>query len=177
MNKVGKGKCGRHHARRLVAAFAVVAAIVFAPAAIDVALHAVDPQSADARVTNAGGLDAQAIIGGGDAMAVLANLEEAVVADGLEAVPIAFLDEAGLLPGARDVRVSVDGTVVGYLLDLDADEALALLLSQMEAHGWAGVSLGGVDGYTFLKDSGCYTWVLATCTQVGDATSVVMRTG
>ena len=175
MSNVREDNLERSHAKRLIAAVVVVAVIVFSPIAIDSAFNTAEAEESDAMSANAEGLDAQALIGGKDASTVLEELEDAAKADGFKAVPPVFFDEIGFLPDARDVRVSADGAIVGYVVDDGVEEALANLLLHMEARGWAGVSLGGVDGYTFLKDSGQCTWVLATCTQVGDVTSVVMR--
>ena len=161
--------------RRLAVAVVIAAAIVFAPLVADRILKEAGLVSPDAQVSSVGGLDAWAILEGEDAEEVLARLEKAAEPDGLEAVPSAFLDEVGILPEARDVRASGDGAVVGYVVDADVGDVLACVLEHMQARGWTGVSLGGVDGYTFLKGSGRYTWALATCTQVGNATSVVMR--
>lgn len=177
MSNVREDDLKRHHARRLAAATVLVVVIVFSPIAIDSAFRTAKAEEGGAVSAGASGLDVQALIEGRDALAVLEELEDAARADGLEAVSPAFLDEIGFLPNARDIRVSAGGAIVGYVVDVDVEEALASLLLRMRFRGWAGVSLGGVEGYTFLKGSGQYTWVLATCTQVGDATSVVMRTG
>ncbi len=100
------------------------------------------------------------------------------MADGnaeLGAVPDWFDREIGLLPGARDVRVS--GAVVGYVVEGESGDALDALCAHMEERGWTCVLLGGVEGATFVKRTGACAWVLGTCTQTGSATSVVLRMG
>ena len=90
-------------------------------------------------------------------------------------VPMRFAEEAGLPSGARDVRVSDDGTVVGFAVDSEPDEAIASINEIMETKGWTAIDLGGIDGETYVKNEGPYAQVVMTATQVGGSTSVVMR--
>lgn len=100
---------------------------------------------------------------------------EALVEGGAADLPEAFCAEVGFLPNANDVRCHGGGAVVGYSVEGGEDETLEKLVEHMRCRGWTSVPLGEVCGATFLKDEGRYTWVLATCTQVGSATCVVMR--
>ena len=124
--------------------------------------------------STAGGIDAQSLVQAPDPFAALDRVDEFVAAGNAD-VPEEFSREIGFLPGASDIRVDATGSVVGYAVAGDAGEALDGLVAHMEARGWTAVSLGGVDGATFVKEGGSCTWALATCTQVDDATSVVVR--
>ncbi len=154
--------------RRAVAALAIVAALVFAVPAIDAVSNAAD-KGANAPDEHAG-LDA-GMMADGSAQEALSRFEKA--AEPSSAVPDWFQAEVGALPGARDVRVA--GNVTGYVVDEEESCALEALLAHMAARGWTAVPLGGVSGATFLKESGSCTWALATCTQVGNATCIVIR--
>ena len=89
--------------------------------------------------------------------------------------PEAFSREIGFLRSAKDIRFDESRMVVGYAVEGGAQEVLSDLTAHMESRGWTTVTLGGVDGATFVKPSGAYTWALATCTQIGESTSIVMR--
>ena len=177
---------------RRVRAVAIVVALVLAVPAADAALRAVVPAEDGARASPATGLDANALAGVGGPEAFLDRLEALATVDvtgsggtgqgsagpsDVEApeVPAAFASEIGFLDGARDVRVSDGGAVVGYVMEGDAREVLEQLNRHMEAAGWAGVALGDRWGATYVKNEGACTWALASCTQVGAATSVVVR--
>ena len=118
-------------------------------------------------------LDARALIGG-DPSATLARIEDVATAEDAQ-LPAAFVREIGLLPDARDLRVIEAGPIVGYTVDEDATVVLDQLVEHMESMGWTAVSLGDIDGATFIKSAGNCTWALVTCTQVGFATAVVVR--
>lgn len=158
--------------RRLLAAAAIVVCIVLAVPAADAFLHRSGVVDAGAPIV----LDAEAIIAGKDVDEVVSRLEQAAnqVAEA-SGLPGWFQEEVGLLPDARDVRLSNDATVIGYVVDADCQEVLDDLCAHMASRGWTNVPLGQLDGATFVKDSGRCTWVLATCTQVQSSTSVVMR--
>ena len=155
--------------RRLVLAIAIVAAIVFCPAAIGLVLpeqmtgESARPHSAFSFAQDAGTPDA-----------ALDEIEARL--DGVAStVPVQFAEEAGLPSDARDVRVSDDGTVVGFAVDSEPDEAIASINEIMETKGWTAIDLGGIDGETYVKNEGPYAQVVMTATQVGGSTSVVMR--
>ena len=165
------------HNARLVAAAAIVAAIVFA-APVANALGFPDAGEAglaggSARTRMA--LRADEVISASSADEAIERLER-VASQGEAEAPEWFLAEVGLLPDARDVRVDDSGQVVGYVVDCRVDETLDSLNTLMESRGWTAVPLGQVDGFTFIRQSGSCTWALVTCTQVGAATSVVIRT-
>lgn len=121
-----------------------------------------------------GALDSSSLVRGDDPFATLDRIEE-LASSGDAQPPGSFAAEVGFLPGARDVRVDETGSVVGYVVDGEAAGTAVALTRHMEARGWSAVSLGDVEGATFVKPDGACTWVLATCTQAGRYTSVVMR--
>lgn len=159
------------HLRPIKAAAIVLAIVLVAPGASVVGSFV---KSAIVQDDGPMGIDSAYIVSAPDAYAAVGRIEELVASDGYE-LPEAFADEVGCLPGARDVRVSGEGTVVGYVVDDDARSVCDRLTAQMEAAGWSAVPLAGEVGATYVKEDGRYTWVLATCTQAGEATSVVMR--
>ncbi len=177
---------------RRVRAVAIVVALVLAAPAIDAVLRVALPAEDGARASPVAGLDANALAGAGGPEAFLGRLEALAAVGSVEPdgagssavgqsaantpeVPSAFISEIGFLDGARDVRVSDGGAVVGYVMEGDAQEVLEQLNRHMEAAGWAGVALGDRWGATYVKNEGACTWALASCTQVGAATSVVVR--
>lgn len=175
MKKV-KRKCGQEtlpadNLRPLKAATIVLAILLAVPGADAVARFASGAQVANA---SSPGIDAGYLTGAGDAQASLDRIEELAEAGSAD-VPQAFAEEVGFLPDARDIRANGDGSVVGYTVPHGSADTLDLLAEQMETAGWTTVSLGEVEGATFVKESGACRWALATCTQVGSSTSVVVR--
>lgn len=164
---------GQVDARRSLIAVAIVAGIVAAPVAVDAVVEGVfAPVEASARGSD--GIDADVLTACSDPMKALDQIDE-LVADCGDELPEAFSDEIGLPKGARDVRVSECGSVVGCLLEKEEEEALEIVARALSVQGWTEVPLGQVTGATFVKNGGSCTWVLVTCTQAGDETSVVYR--
>ncbi|MBQ9043539.1 MAG: hypothetical protein IJ111_12095 [Eggerthellaceae bacterium] len=159
--------------KRCALAIAIVAAVVSIAPISKAALGAVSAKP------DAGSsfepLRAQEVLAVGDPEAVLANIGRIAEEDAmaLESAPDGFMEEIGLIAGARDLRMS--GSVVGFAVDDSGADVLEMLCAHMEQRGWTGVPFGGAEGATFLKEGGRYSWALAVCTQVGDATSVVIQ--
>ena len=109
-----------------------------------------------------------------DPFAMLDQIEESL-AEGLLQPSGSFAEEAGFPPGAQEQRANADGAVVSCVLSVDEGAALDAVVETLGAKGWTGVPLQGVAGATFVKQSGRLRWMLVTCTQVGEATSVVYR--
>ena len=157
---------------RLLKALAIVLVVFLAVPGVDAVIRGTPSrQSADAAGL---GIDSRFLTEAGDAESSLGRIEELASA-GAADVPDAFAEEVGFLPGARDVRVSGDGSVVGYVVSQSCSDALDLIAEQMETGGWTAVSLGRVEGATFIKPEGVHRWALITCTQVDASTSVVVR--
>lgn len=118
------------------------------------------------------GLDASSIEWG-DPYAALDQLEECASVEAQP--PDAFMREAGFPSGAREQHADTSGMVVGCTLDSPEDVSFAAVCDVLAAKGWACVPLQGMSGATFVKRGGGLRWMLVTCTQVGEATSVVYR--
>lgn len=169
----------KHEAQRIafpwersVRALAIVLAIVLmVPGVEAIARFA---HSANAQTVSTSELSASSLIDSFDAEASLERIEQAASIEG-RALPPSFGEEIGMLPGARDIRMNEDGSVIGYVVDREGDETLSQLRKHMEQKGWTAVDLDEACGATFVKAEGSITWALATCTQVGSATSVVIR--
>lgn len=158
--------------RRLGVASCLVAALVLLVPVYDLALGGAERPADGASAA----LDLSSVLQAPDAESALARLEDAAEV-GLSVhakLPEALQREVGVPDGARDVRVA-DGGVFGYVVDVPPAQAMDQLTSHLALRGWSGVPLGGLDGATFVKEGGTCTWALATCTQVGDVTSVVVR--
>ena len=155
--------------RRLVLAIAIVAVIVFSPAAIGLVLpEQTMEEGVEARSAFSFGRDAST-------PDVALDEIEARLDGAVSIVPAQFAEEAGLPPDVRDVRVSDDGMVIGFAIDGETDEAVASVDEFMETKGWTAIDLGGIDGKTYVKNEGPYSQVVMTATQVGGSTSIVMR--
>lgn len=100
---------------------------------------------------------------------------ERLLSMGDVAPPDAFVREIGVLAGSRDIRS--DRGVVGYVVDGRANDALDALRAEMEQKDWVCTPMDGVVGASFSKKGGELSWAMVTCSQVGEATSVVVRYG
>ncbi|MBQ9000582.1 MAG: hypothetical protein IJ087_01860 [Eggerthellaceae bacterium] len=157
---------------RALKAVAVVMALLLMVPGIDAIARVTGGSAAYGAAS--GGIDSRALVQMDDPFAALDRVEGVADAEGAE-VPEAFDREVGLLPGAQGLRVDATGDVVGYEVPGSAADASNRLAECMKERGWRAVSLGGLDGATFVKTSGELAWALATCTQVDDSTSVVVR--
>ena len=160
---------------RLVLAIAIAVAIVFAPAVIDKLFNL--SSSAETASEETIGLADEALVSNQEGRTpdeVLDRAEE-LLGETLLPMPPWFSEQVGLPSGAREVRVSADGAVVGFILDGSPDSAVDDVDNRMRAHGWTSADLGGIDGKTYIKTSGKSEWIVMTATQVGSSTSVVMR--
>ncbi len=154
---------------RLVKAFCIVALLIAAVPLIGLAFP--DDSAREVPSVDSAGIKARNVIDVQSVDDLLANIES--LSNQEESLPSWFENEIGLLPYARNVRVS--GSVVGYVVDEECSAALILLQQSLSEKGWKAVSLGEVEGATFIKSSGVCTWALVTCTQIDNATSVVVR--
>lgn len=157
---------------RMLRAIALVIVMLVAIPVVDAVSRVVSAADDD---YGGEGLSIGLLTGADDAYAALDQIEESVGSAGSSTVSPEFADEIGLLPDARDVRSSDEGLVVGYVVPGRSGEAIAKITENMESGGWTSVPLGQVDGATFLKSGGSFTWAIVTCTEVGSSTSVVVR--
>ena len=96
-------------------------------------------------------------------------------ATGLEAVPSWFARELFSLDGARSIRVSAAGDVVGFVVSSDEETSMARFREVLCQGGWT-ESETGIEGCSvFVKREGECRWAMVSCVPVGDATSVVVR--
>lgn len=156
---------------RQLRAVLIVAALVLAVPIVDLVVVRADAAEPGLQEASPVGIDAGSLASLGDPGVALDYLEGLASAD--DAVPLWLEQDVGLPASARDVRVS--GSVASYMLECDSAQAFAIVREHMVSHGWSCVLLGGADGATFVKDGGACTWALVTCTQVDEATCVVIR--
>ena len=166
--------------RRLIGAFAIVVCAVLVAPAMSLAIEKGASAKAAVRTAADNNADQDAMPGLSDdwkkdPLAALDRIEADVAAAGQP--PDAFLAEAGFPAGAYEVRANAYGNVVGCVVDADEDTSFDAVCEVLEAKGWRGVSLSGVTGATFVKQSGSLRWMLVTCTQAGEATCIVYRLG
>ena len=90
-------------------------------------------------------------------------------------MPEGFEEEVLSMEGKSAVRVGAEGSVVGFSVSQDASAAFSDLSAELVAHGWQPVGSGRGDCGTFLKSEGRFTWLFASCIQVGSGTSVVIQ--
>lgn len=161
---------------RLVRASVLVGVCAFAFPAMSMAIGqgaAVASDAADDALPAGVGLDARSTEWGRDPYAALDRLEALVAEE--DHLPGVFLQEGGFPADAYELRSDASGMVVGCSLDAPRNEALAAVCDVLAAKGWACVPLQGTGGAAFMKQEGQLRWMLVTCIQVGDSTSVVYR--
>lgn len=169
--KVDRGVQGS----RMRTAFLLVAALVGAVPVVDMALGAAGGQKADDACQASVKLAAAPLAHAQDPEAALDEIERQLQEAGSRQLPDGFQDEIGILDGAREVCVDSSQCVVGWVVSGGEQEALSQMEQLLQPKGWTAVPLGQVTGATFVKKEGTYQWLLVTCTQVGDDTSVVAR--
>lgn len=162
--------------RRRVTAFAIVGALIGAVPLMGAVVDAIEKGSRDAghMAGAAYGVDVQGVLGAHDPVSGMEALDEMLSAAAAD-VPDSLSREAVVLPGAREVRLASDVDVLGYVVDRPVSTVEQSLRDAMERKGWTAIPLGGIDGYTFVKQEGEWVWILATCDEVGSSTSVTLR--
>ena len=163
---------------RLIRASVLVGVCAFAFPAMSMAIGqgaAVASGMGDNALPASAGLDACSIDWGRDPYAALDRLEELTAED--SHLPGLFLQESGFPSDAYELHSDASGMVVGCSLDAPRNEALAAVCDVLAANGWACVPLQGTGGAVFVKQEGRLRWMLVTCLQIGDSTSVVYRIG
>lgn len=161
---------GRRRYRLPAACVIVIALLVSVPLA-DGALKAAESDS------DAPGLSVQMPVDAvrRDPFGVLERLEQQMASTEASSGEADLLQAIEVLPQARDLRIDDAGCTAGYTVGGIEGEVLASLEEAMVRRGWSAVPLGGPTGVTFLGGEGPYESLVATCTQVGDAVSVVFR--
>lgn len=165
---------GAQASRAWKAAAITLMLVIAAPVANVLIGGGVGP-AAEAEVA-AEGIRARDLVGAGDPFEALLELEGVAGRSRFE-LPPWFEEEVGLPPDCRDVRADPCAGVMGCVVDGSSDRVFAGVRQGMQDAGWRVVPIGGVDGATFVKEEGRCRWVMVTCTQVGEATSIVYRCG
>lgn len=102
-------------------------------------------------------------------------LASALGFDSSGVVPAWFAEELFALSDMREVMANDAWTVVGFTLTGSAEQAFDEVSSRLAEKGWQGLESGVSGITTFFKEGGAVQWVMVSCTQVGEETSVVLR--
>lgn len=147
---------------RAVRAAIVIAAIVFAPVAVDRVLES--PAASTARAA-AALVEAEELADGTAADTALPGSDELSL----------FESELFSLEGFADVRATEGAGVVGFSMAADAAQAYRSVADRIVAAGWTEVPSGAAAAGSFVKEGGRLRWAFVSCTAVGDAASVVVH--
>lgn len=94
---------------------------------------------------------------------------------GIEAVPSWFEEELFALGGAKSVRVSGEGGVVGFSCAHSAESEFSQIEGELARKGWV-ESETGIEGCSvFVKEGGVCLWAMVSCVPVGEGASVVVQ--
>ena len=94
---------------------------------------------------------------------------------GIEAVPSWFEEELFALGGAKSVRVSGEGGVVGFSCAHSAESEFSQIEGELTRKGWV-ESETGIEGCSvFVKEGGVCLWAMVSCVPVGEGASVVVQ--
>ncbi|HIW76881.1 MULTISPECIES: hypothetical protein [Gordonibacter] len=120
------------------------------------------------------------VVGALGAPSVLAEASHVIATEvgetyGSPALPAGFEDEVLCAASFEDVRVSPEGSVVGFTARGTPAEAFKQVEGLMRDHGWTVVPGGDGASGSFLKEVGQYRWAFVGCVRVGDTTSVVVQ--
>lgn len=164
--------------RRALAALLSIAVAVVLAVAIDEGLGVASAATKMGRVLLADDVGDQAKIvleggsgsGDGDAAVSLAGEQT-----GIEAVPSWFEEELFALGGAKSVRVSGEGGVVGFSCAHSAESEFSQIEGELTRKGWV-ESETGIEGCSvFVKERGVCLWAMVSCVPVGEGASVVVQ--
>ena len=160
--------------RRALAALLSIAVAVVLAVAIDEGLGVAGAATKMGRALL--GDQAKIVLGGGlgsgdsDAAVSLAGEQT-----GIEAVPPWFEEELFALGGAKSVRVSGEGGVVGFSCAHSAESEFSQIEGELTRKGWV-ESETGIEGCSvFVKEGGVCLWAMVSCVPVGEGASVVVQ--
>lgn len=164
--------------RRALAALLSIAVAVVLAVAIDEGLGVVGTATKMGRVLLADDVGDQAKIvleggsgsGDGDAAVSLAGEQT-----GIEAVPSWFEEELFALGGAKSVRVSGEGGVVGFSCAHSAESEFSQIEDELACKGWVESETGIEECSVFVKEGGVCLWAMVSCVPVGEGASVVVQ--
>ena len=164
--------------RRALAALLSIAAAVVLAMAIDDGLEVAGAATKMGRALWAedAGDQAKIALGGGpdssdgDAAVSLAGEQT-----GIEAVPSWFEEELFSLGGAKSVRVSGGGGVVGFSCANSAESEFSQIEGELTRKGWV-ESETGIEGCSaFVKEGGVCLWTMVSCVPMREGSSVVVQ--
>lgn len=149
--------------RRALAALLSIAAAVVLAMAIDDGLEVAGAATKMGRALWAEDAGDQAKIAlGGEQM-------------GIEAVPSWFEEELFSLGGAKSVRVSGGGGVVGFSCANSAESEFSQIGGELTRKGWI-ESETGIEGCSvFVKEGGVCLWTMVSCVPMREGSSVVVQ--
>ncbi len=90
-------------------------------------------------------------------------------------VPDWFVDEIMPLREGVDGVATSNWSIVGLFEDGCISEVLDGFSETFAEKGWRGYESGMDGAATYVKEEGLCSWMMMTCTEVGDMTSVVLR--
>lgn len=161
---------------RLMRASILIGVCAFAFPAMSMAIEqgvGSTPNTAGESLSAIVGLDASSIEWGNDPYAAFDRLEKLATEEGQPSD--AFVREGGFPAGAYELHSDTSGMVVGCSLNAPKGKAFAAVCDVLAAKGWLCAPLRGTGGAAFVKQEGELRWMLVTCIQVGESTSVVYR--
>lgn len=163
--------------RALAALLSIAVAVVLA-VAIDEGLGVANAATKMGRVLWADDVGDQAKIvleGGLDSSDSDAAVPLAGEQTGIEAVPPWFEEELFALGGAKSVRVSGEGGVVGFLCAHSAESEFSRIEGELMRKGWV-ESETGIEGCSvFVKEGGVCLWTMVSCVPMREGSSVVVQ--
>ena len=162
--------------RRALAALLSIAVAVVLAVAIDEGLGVAATKMGRVFLADDVGDQAKIVLeggsgsGDGDAAVPLAGEQT-----GIEAVPPWFEEELFALGGAKSVRVSGEGGVVGFSCAHSAESEFSRIEDELACKGWV-ESETGIEGCSvFVREGGVCLWAMVSCVPVGEGASVVVQ--
>lgn len=157
--------------RRAVRAVFILAAVLFCVVAVDGVLEAVPGSVArESAVALAQGPSESS--NGEDTRELFdafgSSVPDAASAETVERELFSLADK-------KDVRMTDEGDVVGFVVDDDADVAFERLSRELEEKGWSRIEGGHAGAAGFAKDGGECVLCTVSCLNVAGSTSVVVQ--
>ena len=161
--------------RRALAALLSIAVVVVLAVAIDEGLGVASAATKMGRVLWAEDQAKFVLEGGPDSSDGDAAVSLAGEQTGIEAVPPWFEEELFALGGAKSVRVSGEGGVVGFSCAHSAESEFSQIECELACKGWV-ESETGIEGCSvFVKEGGVCRWAMVSCMPVGEGASAVVQ--
>lgn len=101
--------------------------------------------------------------------------EAGLAGDVPETVVTELSRELFTLEEKESLRVSPDGTVVGYVTDKDVEHAYEEAAAALKRNGWTRVQDAGIGAGSFAKAGGACSMCFVSCTEAAGKTAVVVQ--